>query len=175
MQGSATRERDPRCCGVILNRRRYMYSSLRFHDCVQLQNTVAPHTATRHCAFCVLSWTPRQGPQSWRARTAVPAPGDASPSGGSGLRGRARGRLPRLADGRDGRKGRHANLRGREGVKKCVPKRHGVKPNITEQCQPFAPHSGAEEKEKVSSHKCWGGIGRQPRAMYIAHTKCRIV
>jgi hypothetical protein len=46
----------------------------------------------------------------------------------------------------------------------------GAGQNITEQCQPFAPHSGAEEKEKVSSHKCWGGIGRQPRAMYIAHT-----
>ena len=40
-----------------------------------------------------------------------PGPGDAS--GGSG---RARGRLLRRADGRDGRKGRHANLRGREGV-----------------------------------------------------------
>ena len=42
-------------------------------------------------------------------------PGDAS--GGSG---RAQGRLLRPADGRDGRKGRHANLRGREGVNATV-------------------------------------------------------
>ena len=39
-------------------------------------------------------------------------PGDAS--GGSG---RAQGRLLRPEDGRDGQKGRHANLRGREGVR----------------------------------------------------------
>ena len=46
--------------------------------------------------------------------------GSGGPGEASGGSGRARGRLLRPPDGRDGRKGRYANLRGREGVNNKV-------------------------------------------------------